>query len=383
LPSSPHYARKLNCRQYFRATTTSHHGSLLSDTEPSDWNTWIQRETAKRIRYGIFVFGSLLNITFSYPVSTLVSDLGGELPCAEELWEAAPGEEWLEIAARYHHTFSYQSCIDHILLAKPLTLPPDCPLPAFGALTLMHGVLSQLWISGQCSAMMWGREQSGQELSRLAEGILGRCEKIVFHGRHESELKPSSPGSPLPFNVVSLLRLAHLRHFAHDFGFPSKSLLHAHDPTYVASAMATFVAQPLVRYPELIKLIRTVYEVLHEPIRVGYALVRRTAALHWGIEHCLTGWCGSMSTPPATLLLLTILTPAVLLLAKWTHTVETQPPLNAAESEMLCDIRNLLQDVDIEIADDASVAKEIVLLWSTLMDDTWVCKFPVAGLWWE
>lgn len=289
----------LNCRQYFRANTTiSHHRPLPFDTETSDWHTWIQRETAKRIRYGIFVFGSLLNITFSYPVSTLVSDLDEELPCAEELWEAAPGQEWAEIAARYPHSFSYQSCIDHILLAKPLDLPPDCTIPAFGALALMHGVLSQLWLSGQCSAMMWGREQSGQELSRLAEGILSRCRKILFFGRHESELKPSSPDSPLPFNVVSLLRLAHVRHFAHDFGFPSKSLLHAHDGAYVAGAMAAFVAQPLVRYPELIRLIRTVYEVLHEPIKVGYVLVRRTAALHWGIEHCLTGWCGSISPLP-------------------------------------------------------------------------------------
>jgi len=95
------------------------------------------------------------------------------------------------------------------------------------------------------------------------------------------------------------------------------------------------------------------------PIKAGYLLVRKTAALSWSVEHAIAGW------------------DCALFVTKWIHTLEIQQlesnqlP-NPAESENLANFRELLKEVDSDYNGYGSLAGEVTRIWACFMDDTWV-----------
>ena len=111
------------------------------------------------------------------------------------------------------------------------------------------------------------------------------------------------------------------------------------------------------RGPFLTRAVDKAYGGLLTPIKAGYLLVRKTAALSWSVEHAVAAW------------------DCALFVTKWIHAMEMQQlevPPNDDEMRNLVNFRELLAEVDSGYNGYGSLAGEVARIWAGFLDDTWV-----------
>ncbi|EGV64793.1 hypothetical protein PSN45_005145 [Yamadazyma tenuis] len=70
------------------------------DNSDSDWMSFIETESNKRIAYGLYLVDALMAILLNYPPCLSHYEIKHTLPCPDEVWEAETAQEWLKLSSR-------------------------------------------------------------------------------------------------------------------------------------------------------------------------------------------------------------------------------------------------------------------------------------------
>ncbi|KFY65397.1 hypothetical protein V496_02589 [Pseudogymnoascus sp. VKM F-4515 (FW-2607)] len=339
----------------------------LSNIESLSWDSWSLREASKRILYGTFIMSSLMTVTYDVaPGFSVMKDIDLEMPDEEQLWEATSAQQWEELVKPRTRQvpITVRDAMTHVIFAKELsTAGPDVMnWGAFARTVILHAVNIHMWhimqFTQSFTAFSINKKDDTDLRARLGSQVemsLGRCYNLLTADRAERE-RTSDEEGPLVSNCLALLRSAYVRAFTGAGSF-NRMLLMSNDTDQIASSIQSYVAGPQERNQFLTMAVSKAYGGLHTPIKAGYLLVRKTAALSWSVEHAVAGWdCALFAT-------------------RWIHEMELQQqhhPPNVEEAKNLTNFRELLTEVDGEYDGKGSLAAEISRVWACFLDDTWV-----------
>ena len=303
------------------------------------------------------------------PMFSITQDLDIELLDEEKLWEAANRAEWMVLQEQRADSLcvTVRTAFTHLVLGKehPSSDTTGTPLrwTAFSTSIIMHAVNIYMWHLMQ-STQSFGAfavENSTALTLKTAmvsqtEATLARCYALLTADRPERERTSDDPEGPLLFNCLALLRSAHIRVFTGADNFNRMALLTGSGREVSASVEALVTGNALLRGPLMTRAADKAYGAFLTPIKAGYLLVRKTAALTWSLEHPIAGWdCALFAT-------------------KWVHTLEMsqlEHPPTQDELMIISNFRVLLSEADSDYDGYGSLAGEIMGVWASLMDDTW------------
>lgn len=303
------------------------------------------------------------------PMFSVTHDLDVELLDEEKLWEATDSQEWDKLRMQRDHQskITLRHAFTHLVLGKehPLSASTRSPMrwTAFSTSIIMHAVNIYMWNLMQCTQSFgaFAVENSTSSALKTAmvsqmEASLARCYALLTADRPEGERTSDDPEGPLLFNCLALLRSAHIRVFTGADNYNRMTLLSG-NARHVSASIDAFVSgNALERGPLMTRAVDKAYGGFLTPIKAGYLLVRKTAALTWSLEHPIAAWdCALFAT-------------------KWVHTLEMsqlQAPPDQDELMVISNFRNLLSEADSEYNGYGSLAGEIMRVWASLFDDTW------------
>ena len=305
------------------------------------------------------------------PMFSITQDLDIELLDEEKLWEAANRAEWMMLQEQRADSPSVtvRTAFTHLVLGKEHSSSDTTTTPlrwtAFSTSMIMHAVNIYMWHLMQ-STQSFGA--FAVEISTAlslktamvsqAEATLARCYALLTADRPERERTSDDPEGPLLFNCLALLRSAHIRVFTGANNFNRLALLTGSVREVSASIEAFVTGNALERGPLMTRAVDKAYGAFLTPIKAGYLLVRKTAALTWSLEHPIAGWdCALFAT-------------------KWVHMLEMsqlEHPPTQDELMIISNFRVLLSEADSDYDGYGSLAGEIMGVWASLMDDTWTC----------
>ncbi|OXV06836.1 hypothetical protein Egran_05400 [Elaphomyces granulatus] len=334
--------------------------------ESTDWETWIHRESSKRLLYGIFIVSSLLTIVYSIPpcLST-TDDLQIELPTEERLWAAADEKCWREAIASSGAVtrLNANQALTQLIFGKEYNLGTESRWPAFATTIMMYAVNLHIWHITQCTQSFINfsvdpkmEEQMKALSTAQTEAALARCHKVLDGDRSAEWHTYDEFESPLIFNSLALLRNCYVRAFAGNGTFNGAVLFSDNDED-ITLAARNCVQLQLFRTAFLTKAVDQVLDAMVVPIRAGALLTRKTAAFTWSIEHAISGW------------------DSTIFLTKWIHTLEMQrhyAPPDPAEKRNLDNLKELLLEIDQDESGCGSLAARVSRAWATFLDDVWV-----------
>ncbi|KAH0280824.1 hypothetical protein KCU91_g728, partial [Aureobasidium melanogenum] len=340
------------------------------DSANATWEQWILRETSKRLLYGIFLMSSMASLAYDLPpMFSVTQDLDIELLDEEKLWEASDSHEWDRLRQERDHQskITLRHAFTHLVLGKEHLLSAAATSPlrwtAFSTSIIMHAVNIYMWNLMQCTQSFGAFAVGDATNSALkaamvsqTEAALARCYALLTPDRPEGERTSDDPEGPLLFNCLALLRSAHIRVFTGADNINRMTLLSG-SARHVSASIDAFVSgDALERGPLMTRAIDKAYGGFLTPIKAGYLLVRKTAALTWSLEHPIAAWdCALLAT-------------------KWVHTLEMSQlvtPPDQDELMIISNFRNLLGEADSEYNGYGSLAGEIMRVWASLFDDTW------------
>lgn len=186
--------------------------------------------------------------------------------------------------------------------------------------------------------------------------------------------------SPLLFSHAGLLRLHHIREL-----LPSHTPSVALDPVTgnvpLSPLLQNLLHIPTERGTAATRAAETAVEVVECVVRAGVGMVKKTAAMRWGIEHVLVGW------------------EAISVLVKWARALEGmhEAAWDDEERRVVGRLSELLAEAkDSErgskspggevggkrarTEDQNGLAIGVVRLWETVLGDTWVWYLtPMLG----
>lgn len=257
-----------------------------------------------RILYGIFIMSSLVTVTYDMsPGFSVTQDIDMEMPDEEQLWEATSAEQWegLVKSQNRQHPITVRDALKHLLFAKELSTsdPNLMNWTAFATTVVLHAVIVHMWhimqFTQSFTAFAINKEDDTDLKARLGfqvEMALGRCYSLVTVDRAERERTTDDAEGPLISNCLALLRSAYIRVFTGAGSF-NRMLLLCDDTDQVARSIQSYIDGPQERNQFLTVAVSQAYGGLRTPIKAGYLLVRKTAALSWSVEHAVAGWdCG-------------------------------------------------------------------------------------------
>lgn len=383
-----HIGRSLSLVQQYRSYR------VLLASEPynsadATWEQWILRETCKRfvsliqifqvftklttmyrLLYGIFIMSSMASLAYDLPpMFSVTQDLDIELLDEEQLWEASDSHEWNDLRQErvQQSRITLRHAFTHLVLGKENSLSAAITLPlrwtAFSTSIIMHAVNIYMWNLMQ-STQSFGAFAVGDSTNSAlkiamvsqTEAALARCYALLTTDRPEGERTSDDPEGPLLFNCLSLLRSAHIRVFTGADNFNRMTLLSGGARHVSASIDAFLSGNALERGPLMTRAVDRAYGGFLMPIKAGYLLVRKTAALTWSLEHPIAAWdCALLAT-------------------KWVHTLEMSQLVNPPDQDelmIISNFRNLLGEADSDYNGYGSLAAEILKVWANLFDDTW------------
>lgn len=244
-------------------------------------------------------------MTVTYDVApgfSVMKDIDLEMPDEEQLWEATSAQQWEELVKPRARQvpITVRDAMTHVIFAKELsTAGPDVMnWGAFARTVILHAVNIHMWhimqFTQSFTAFSINKKDDTDLRARLGSQVemsLGRCYNLLTADRAERERNSDEEG-PLVSNCLALLRSAYVRAFTGAGSF-NRMLLMSTDIDQIASSIQSYVAAPQERNQFLTMAVSKAYGGLHTPIKAGYLLVRKTAALSWSVEHAVAGWdCG-------------------------------------------------------------------------------------------
>ncbi|KAI9053707.1 hypothetical protein LZ554_002660 [Drepanopeziza brunnea f. sp. 'monogermtubi'] len=343
--------------------------ALMPHSSSTTYEEWVVRETSKRILYSMFIMSSLMTIIYDLcPVFGVTQDLDIEILDAECLWEAANKEQWESFRRSQRAQsprFTIRDALAHLIHGKEQMAVDGQPVKWSGFATAMvfHAVNVNNWNVMQSTQSLTAFAVDEQNNKTLKAALvsqvdvsLARCYALVTADRAERERSSDDPEGPLMFNCIALLRSAYVRVFTGAGSF-NRMMLLGGNPAQVAGEIQAFLSSSQERSLLVTRAAEMAYGGLLTPIKAGYILVQKTAALTWSIEHAAAAW------------------DCALFVSKWVHEMEMQQrnvPPNADEMRILVNFRKLLEEVDSSYDGSGSMAAEISRTWAGFLDDTWV-----------
>lgn len=248
---------------------------------------------------------SLITVTYDMsPGFSVTQDIDMEMPDEEQLWEATSSEQWGELLKSHNRQplITVREAVTHLLFAKELSTsdPNLMNWTAFATTVVLHAVNIHMWhmmqFTQSFTAFAINKEDDNDLRARLAfqvEMALGRCYSLITVDRAERERMTDDAEGPVISNCLALLRSAYVRVFTGAGSF-NRMLLLCNDTDHVASSIQSYIDGPQERNPFLTVAVSQAYGGLRTPIKAGYLLVRKTAALSWSVEHAVAAWdCGA------------------------------------------------------------------------------------------
>jgi hypothetical protein len=340
-----------------------------------------------RLLYGTFIMSSLITVSYDVtPSFSVTQDIDMEMPDEERLWEATSSQQWEELVkSRRQDPITVRDAMNHLVFAKefPASRSNMMNWTAFATTVVMHTVNVHMWHIMQCTQSFTAFGVTPEDdidirarLGTQVETALSRCYALLTANR--AEFASDDMEGPLISNCLALLRSAYVRVFTGAGSF-DRMLLLSDDPVQVASSIQSYIHGPQERNKFLTTAVGKAYGGLLTPIKAGYLLVRKTAALSWSVEHAVAAWdCGETSRTSCITINSIRVADFVLLalfVTKWIHAMELQQqehPPNDEETKNLANFRELLNEVDSEYDGKGSLAAEITRVWACFLDDTWV-----------
>jgi len=305
-------------------------------------------------------------MTVSYdlpPAFSVTQDLDIEILEEECLWEASTSQQWdaLRKLQALRTKTTVRDAMTHLIFGKEHAQPTRWT--AFATTMVFHAVNVNMWSVMQCtqSFTAFAVDEQNESVLKAAlvsqvETALARCYALLTADRSERDHTSDDPEGPLIFNCLALLRSAYVRVFTGAGNF-NRMMLLSEEPRQVAKSIEAYVAGRQERSPFLTRAVDKAYGGLLTPIKAGYLLVQKTAALTWSVEHAVAAW------------------DCALFVTKWIHAMEMQQqdtPPNDEEMGNLVNFRELLVEVDSGYHGTGSLAGEVARVWAGFLDDTWV-----------
>lgn len=249
----------------------------------------------------MFIMSSLLTITYDMsPGFSVAQDLDVDMPDEERLWEAPTAQQWQEIIRNRgpRVLITVRDGMNHLIFGKENPVLGDDPMnwSALATTVILHAVNIHLWTVMQFTQSFTTFAIDEQNDSNLrtcltsqVETGLARCYNLLTADRSEREHTEDDSEGPLIFNCLALLRSAYVRVFTGSVGF-NRMMLLSDDLDQITDSLKLYVSSAQNRSPFMTKAISQAYGGLLTPIRSGYLLVRKTAALSWSVEHAITSW---------------------------------------------------------------------------------------------
>jgi hypothetical protein len=244
-----------------------------------------------RLLCGIFIISSLLTVTYdTAPFLSLTQDINFEIPEAEPRWEASNAQEWeAALDPRTYTRATVREAVTSLIFGDGYPVTNNWSV--FTTTVLMHAVNIHMWHTLQCSQSSVSLEGA---LATQAEHALARCYALLTVDRPEFEEHAESVEGPSMFNCQALLRIAYVRLFT-GIGSFNRMMLLSECQDQINSSIQAFVEAPQERTLFLTKAVNKAYGGFLTPIRAGYLLVVKTAALSWSVEHAIAAWdCGTL-----------------------------------------------------------------------------------------
>lgn len=284
------------------------------DINKMTWDTWVRRESWKRMLGGIYVASTIAVIIWdANPGFNTSSDLEIEVLHDESLWNAKTAAEWSELRANQPQQ-EYQTLRDGLASIMSDDRADSPRITAFRlspltALLLMHAVVVHVWQVVQvaqalapASSSLGQRDPVSSLLMSAAMRSLARAHELLVIAAQSEEAEGEAAGETAGrvheegtsqiFNCQATLRMAYIRLFSVANGVNRPSLMTS-DPAAVRAFASSFVAAKLERSPQLFDAVVKAFEGLRIPVRMGHMLMRKTAALRWSPAHAIAGWdCG-------------------------------------------------------------------------------------------
>ncbi|KAG8157520.1 hypothetical protein KVR01_012562 [Diaporthe batatas] len=278
------------------------------------WPEWIERESQKRTLCATHFLSNLLMVIYDMSPGFLKpEDLEFEMPDEERLWNARTEGEWHQLRSErvIRNPRILGSVLADVMSAEGAAAG-DCvgeenryDISAFTALFIMHAVSTHLWMSIRCARSMaphadpFAGALGGSELRRLVlsngMAILSRCHRVLSGGGREAENQDDAaawdhPAGPLLFNCHGVLRIACSRLLTSSYQPFQHLTLITNAAGSTDEAAEAYAASPQERNDFFTKVISMACQSFLTPVQAGHMLVRKTAALSWGVEHAVAGW---------------------------------------------------------------------------------------------
>ncbi|KAI3551470.1 hypothetical protein CABS03_01528 [Colletotrichum abscissum] len=332
----------------------------------SQWHSWVEHESIKRLMCCCMVLGNLLVIAYGIvPGFAALEECNIEMPAEDELWDAMSASEWRSslqrrlpsspLGLRQATAWIFGNSAQEERLDASWTWSP------FAASIVMHQVAIVVWFFAHGKEACYGTTQSYREShqsdAKRIEAALSRCRDLLTETRDGNDGTWTEADGPLLFNAFAVLRVSYGRAFI-NFQSLDRSLLFQESSQDMLIILQRYFDAAQERDGYMTMAVDCALEGFAIPIRAGVLLTQKTAALKWSVEHALAGW------------------DAALLVTKWVHTVEclqsTSGKTTPEETKVLDNVRYLLSQIDVDRSPSCSLAADLARVWAGLYDDTWV-----------
>jgi hypothetical protein len=252
---------------------------------------------------------SLMTVTYDMtPSFSVTQDIDLEMPDQERLWEATSAEQWGKLmkSRNSQAPTTIRDAMTHLIFGKERSTAGADPMSwsGFATTVILHAVNVHMWSIMQFtqSFTSFAVDEDNDTALRAClvsqvETALGRCYALLTADRSEREHTSDDSEGPLIFNCLALLRSAYVRVFTGAGSF-NRMILLSEDSEQVANSIQSYITSLQERSSFLTKAVDKAYGGLLTPIKAGYLLVRKIAALSWSVEHAVAAWdCGKQLTP--------------------------------------------------------------------------------------
>ncbi|CRG84136.1 hypothetical protein PISL3812_01463 [Talaromyces islandicus] len=309
------------------------------------WESWLQKESLKRVSYCIFTLANLLTIAYDIMSPVHLEDMYG-LPCDEREWNAETPEQWLMAQMTNSERWPHSSAILQRLADNSLPVPQQIGM--FSCHIVMSLISQKVMLFRKCCSPTY---PGFADLCQHYFHILRRWQ-IMWESEPEASLTPDHPGGPILFNCTALLRLAYIR-LAVDYS-PIRAAFTL--PTTLEDIADRINVLPLpTRCSQTTRAVLHACLALRIPVHLGLKVVSRSSFWVWSVQHALCYF------------------DCALLLGQWLQMMQHTQDISQEEQNVL-DLAHQIVDVSVTGSSRATRSTRsidpahLLDLWAQLLD---------------
>ncbi|KAL2859409.1 hypothetical protein BJX68DRAFT_226222 [Aspergillus pseudodeflectus] len=252
----------------------------------TDWHSWIQQETDRRVKLFSFAFLNLQFIAFGTPPAILADEINLRLPCSCLEWISPDEHKWgLVRRSGHREQMLFQDALCHVMKfpQEASADTPAVPSPLANYI-LIHALIQRVLLAyhviGPYNHLTNDSLKGQKEIMRNAL----HAWTSLWQRAPESSLDPRNPNGPVPFTSTALLGVAYIRL---SFNLGSYKLLRTRNKEEIAARLLRIPQLP--PGPHLLPAALHATHALSIPVKLGVNFVARSHAFVWSVQHSLCG----------------------------------------------------------------------------------------------